>query len=286
MASGRAGIWSLAVVLVGICLVFPGVARADIYNLTLNSETTNLVMGGVYTSPYDISVQGNGLRADTLALSCDDYVTDIYNGYSWDANAINLSDISNTAGDDQKFAVSSITSAGNSPTVTQVSTLEAYIAATYIANDILNTYNNWQTSSGSAEASDATTLEDDSYALWQIFDSSAWLGWGAVVGGGNNLNSTEIGAVNTELGHALSFAQSNPSGGSLAAQVVIFTPCGTSVSQCETDPSTGVSQEFIGISASADIQTPEGSSVTALGFELLVLCFAGLAIRRRLLRRA
>ena len=58
---------------------FEQAARAD--NMQLIDSPSGKIMGGVYTSPYDIKVNGV-----LTALVCDDFTTDINFGYTWTAN--------------------------------------------------------------------------------------------------------------------------------------------------------------------------------------------------------
>src|ERR1035438_10716303 len=67
--------------------------------LTVQNPGAGSVMGGVYTSPYGISVNGT----PTL-LICDDFETDISLGLSWQANPTALTQISSATVSGLKFA--------------------------------------------------------------------------------------------------------------------------------------------------------------------------------------
>jgi len=306
MEGGRTRMWGVAAVLLGACLVFSGVARADVYNLQFDGDATGLVLSGLVSntaltpltaawgeaapSPYSVTeLSGNG--EPELLFSCDDYTADLALGEQWYATSSGLSDVagdtSNAPGDPQKFGLTGVWNAGDTDTTTNpdyvVSTLQAYIAAGYIANDIMNQYNDFLGGGGDPTGN---TLEADSYAMWQIFDPSAWLG-----GNGDSsteLDSSEIQMVNTEMGLALNFAL-NPANDTasdpLFSALTIYTPCGAE-SDGGCTGSLNASQELIGINGSPDLSTPEGSSLATLGFELLLLAVAGVVLRKRLLRRA
>ncbi len=73
-----------------ICLWFAGTGNA------LADATLTLTGGGpatygnMYVGPYQVSVNGGA----SSAMICDDYATDISNGYSWSANAYTFSQLS------------------------------------------------------------------------------------------------------------------------------------------------------------------------------------------------
>ncbi len=68
-----------------------GFAHADTLTL-LDSVSGNPVYNGVYVGPYPIQVGTNG---PTMDLICDDYGTEISQGYSWSATAYSGSLIGN-----------------------------------------------------------------------------------------------------------------------------------------------------------------------------------------------
>ena len=72
-------------------------ARAD--NLTLLDAGANAAMGGVYTSPYTVSVNGT----PTL-LICDDFTTDVSLGQNWTASATTLTTVNSSTIAGLKFS--------------------------------------------------------------------------------------------------------------------------------------------------------------------------------------
>src|ERR1017187_4850125 len=120
--------------LVGL-ISFQGVALDDVTDvpMQLTGLNTGYSMGGVYTSPYQIQIDG----ADTLVLACDDFTTDISFGYTWHANKNTLSSVTDNG--PQKF-----THATN-PTVTypgvtsptDYSIQQQYDAAAWLAEQLL-----------------------------------------------------------------------------------------------------------------------------------------------------
>lgn len=66
-------------------------AFADV-SMQLTGVNSGYVMGGVYTSPYSITVGGT-----PMLLICDDFTTNISLGYSWSASTTSLTDLQGRA---------------------------------------------------------------------------------------------------------------------------------------------------------------------------------------------
>jgi len=127
-------------------------------SLVLTSAGAGAAMGGVYTSPYGITVNGT----PTL-LICDDYTTDISLGQSWSAGVTTLSQVNSTTITGLKFdsvpyIANILGGAGN--------VVQDYATAAVLAAQLL-TMPNIGTSS-----EDTEMAGDLSFAIWSIFDSS------------------------------------------------------------------------------------------------------------------
>jgi hypothetical protein len=244
------------------------VAFADV-SLTLTG-TNNNSEGGVYTSPYLISVNNS---SSSQWLVCDDFETDISIGDSWTAEVNSVS----SAATGGKFK------APASPTYTYLNTTDSlaqdYEAAALLAVQILQ-----------HPLDNSGTNEDYSYALWNIFDTNAI----------PTLANSDSGDATTALAYeteALTWAQnpSNTSGlsselaadVSLVNDVVIYTPVDANGAVIPpgvpyTSGGSGASQEFFGLSN----PVPEGSTVAFLLFDFLVALGAFFMLRKRLVRHS
>jgi len=260
----------MALLFLGALVATGPAALADQVTMTLTGVTpSGENLGGVYTSPYEITVNGSTV----LALACDDFQTDISLNQTWTANEYTLADVGNDG--PQKFTTptGSVTvygpdeSAGGTGPPSSFGTFTAYqeyYAAAVLADDLFNTKSNTQAAA------------DYSYAIWQIFYPEAYLGYA-----GNELAQADRVAVYKDMDTALKAAVKNlPLGYSLN----IYTPCAAGNSKnaggCASGatPDLGASQEFISI--------PEGSSLPLLPFDLLALCVGLFLVRGRILRNA
>ena len=237
--------------------------------MALVSEPTGANMGGVYTNPYQLTI--NGLAT---WLACDDFATDISNGDTWTAKVNTLSDAEGGAA---KFTLAGVdiptspsTATPSSPAYTLA---EMYDAAALIALQMLE-----NPTAGSGNG-------DYSYAIWQIFDPIAYKGYSS------SLSSSDIGNIATDLTDALQWAHgslTNLAGTPYAStnlgelgNIVIYTPVypagGPNAGQV-IPPGVGYppgAQEFFGL-------VPEAPSPALLAFEFFVLLCGGLFFRRRL----
>jgi len=278
----------------GVLLVFHCVAVADQVQLTLAYVDDGTTMGGVYTSPYDIQVGSSSHTV--LDLSCDDFTTDITLGYSWYAMTYSLSNVTNSG--PQKF----FSDTGNNgdvynPDVTTTSqtgpTLlgsysfqTMYLAAAFLAQDLIyaepgSTFQSLVQTQQQVNP-DSELGGEYSFAIWQIFDPTAYLGWSKT----NELTQAERAEVETLMDSAFTLATN---GTQLAHGLVIYTPCG------ELDdggcvlpgnseyPDTDAAQEFLGFGPSPD-KVPDGPVSTTLIFELLALFGAAFLVRKRIQR--
>ncbi|HYW41809.1 MAG TPA: hypothetical protein VE959_03060 [Bryobacteraceae bacterium] len=240
--------------LVGLTL-FQGVALADVQLTVIGTPTYNS-LGGVYTSPYQFQIN-NGPTITLLA--CDDFLTEIYFGFSWPATVNTLDSVG--AMGPQKFthATNAVTypydkdytppsTAPTDPTIQQ-----QYYAAAWLTDQLLN---------GSV---DPASLEGAyySYAIWQIFDPTAYLGYN-----GQSLSGAQQDQVSMAMVAAFAAIANPGTDEYLDSTMRIYTPDGVT------------SQEFIGFSV------PEASTVAFLAFNFLALVGIILLMRRRTRRNA
>jgi hypothetical protein len=204
-------------------------------------------LGGVYTSPYQISVNGV-----TESLVCDDFETDISISDEWLADVGSLSGVG-PAGP-QKFTQASTPAVLIPNGTTDFYTIQQdYDAAAWLAIWLLYP----------AVPLAPEVAEDYSYAIWQIFDPGAVNGYN-----GQALGTEDRSNVATDMTKA--FAAGAPPS---SYAVTIYTP----IPPPPTSPYIYPSQEFIGVSV------PEGPALPFLPFDMLALFGGVFLVRRRIL---
>ena len=132
-----------AKVLLGLGLLVAAPACFAQYTVDLTGIGNGTIAGGVYVSPYQGTVQGNGINYSGY-LICDDFNTESYLNTPWSATMTAAGALDGS----EKF-----TFGGNTYTAQQ-----AYNAAGWLANGLL------------ANLSNATTQTNYSFAIWDIFD--------------------------------------------------------------------------------------------------------------------
>jgi hypothetical protein len=251
--------WAVrGLVLVFACLA--SVAWAD-DTLVLQNAGAWSAMGGVYTSPYGITVNGT----PTL-LICDDFETDVYQGDTWDANPVTLTQISSTTVSGLKFDSSPYNSgilggAGNA--------VEDYATAAVLAAELLALPNVGTPAENTEKAGEL------SYAIWSVFDNSlyqslnstGWTGYGSLSTGPNS----EVAAVDAYIFNAQNLVNGTTTnldsisiGGQSINSLTVYTP----------NP-LNASQEFL------QVQMPEPGYPLMLGLDLVGAAGVILAFRRR-----
>ena len=133
--------------LMGMGLLTCGSSAFAQYTMNLTGVGTGTIADGVYVSPYQGTIQGNGVDYAGYVI-CDDFNTESVLNKPWSAITTNAGALNGT----QKFQ-SDITFNGNI-----YSTQQSYDAAAWLANGLLDNL-------GSAGAQ-----VDYSFALWNIFD--------------------------------------------------------------------------------------------------------------------
>jgi hypothetical protein len=243
--NGRHAVLRSTLLAIGIAIGGSGSSLLGDVTMTLTG-VTGPSMGGVYTSPYTATING----VNTLVI-CDDFLTDVSIGETWDAAAT---------------TISSLTGPGTSTAVkfehnaTAAQQQENYATAAFLAEEILSQDQN--TLSGQYHAGIL------SYALWGLFDPTLLtLYQGASIANCNQnhsygcLTAQEIADAKTALSNAESGAGSYTQYSNVTAY--------TSVPQ-------SASQEYLVVSMS------EPPSPAIIGIEVLGLGGLFFAFRRRI----
>jgi hypothetical protein len=213
--------------------------------LTLQNVNQSGVMGGVYTSPYTISVNG----VSTL-LICDDFLTNIGIGLTWQATETSLQSLQSS---------SSALKFPNPPDSNQIfnyATL-AVLAAQLMA---LPNFKN-------------DVAGEISYAIWGVFDPVLITTPYALSPGQEGyLTPSQLAAAQAYLSNAQAVVNQATTNGvinlSLLPSLTIYTPY----------PDVGVSQEFLRVSM------PEPSLISILTVDLLAVAGLVFVFRQRMSR--
>jgi len=274
---------------VGLSLCLLPSALAQELSLTV-LPPQNAVMGGVYTSPYTINV--NGVPE---LLICDDFTTDITLGEQWPTSTTSMSTVDSSAVTDLKFNQSP----GNSSIMGGPNdVVYDYAVAAVLAADLMEIPNIGTSNENAQEAEAAGEI---SYAIWGIFDQTLWnsllangsTGYGSLTTSGpNSVPSTSQYYMQGQVGGAeyyLALAESlvnatnpttNSSGvvtsvdlndisvnGHPIESLLVYTP---------VVPPGPNAQEFLQVSV------PEPSSRGLLALDLLAAAGLIVALRRRI----
>jgi hypothetical protein len=215
-------------------------------NMTLTGVNAGYVMGGVYTSPYNVTVNGT-----PMLLICDDFTFEIPSiPWSWTATTTDLSALPSST-----------------PRFNTGNEVYNYSVAAVLASELMSLPNLYSEAAGEL-----------SYAIWGIFDPVLLSNNPA--SGVGHLTSTELCAVTNAncsagtppgyLDQARAIVDAATNNGTLSSlpQITIYTPINF--------PPGNNSQEFIGLTA-----MPEPSSLALLGLDLLGLAGLVFFIRRR-----
>jgi hypothetical protein len=176
-------------VLLGLSLIAVAPAAFAQYTMNLTGVGNGTVANGVYVSPYQGTITGNGMSYSGFMI-CDDFNTESYLNAPWVASMTNAGALDGT----EKFPGTE--TFDGSPYSAQ----QAYNAAGWLANGLLNSANN------------PITQVDYSFAIWNIFDGQQT----DPSGGALALESAAFSAV---------------SNGYVASNVSVFTPRPINASQ-------------------------------------------------------
>jgi hypothetical protein len=192
-------------------------ASSAVANTMTLKGTPSGNLGGVYTSPYEFTVNGT----PGLLLICDDFSDEITVGETWSFNVNTWSTLSNT-----------LWAAKGAPNLAT-----QYEEATWLALQLLNpsaTWNTFCTNAGGFCAGDI------SYAIWAVFDPAA-------------LNNLTPGSADYE--NALNWVNANASlwdTGGLHGFEILTPACLSNIPSC---PGGALPQEFLEFDAAPEAST-------------------------------
>lgn len=195
--AGRKVLGVLAMALLSLS----GVALAQIDNLQLTGVApVNRSLGGFYTSPYQVSINGS---ATSTPVICDDFSTEVSIGLTWNASETNLQTLATATAPltTLKFDQSSLSLQ-----------LTNYEVAAYLAKELITYQPNSFTDLAAEELSDA---------IWQVFDYNDVVDYID-----HNLSWSEVQAIESDYNTAVSDANADS-----LTNVFAFTPNPLSASQ-------------------------------------------------------
>jgi hypothetical protein len=212
-------------------------------------------MGGVYTSPYGISVNGGA----TVPLICDDFTTDISIGQSWTAIPTTFAALqagTNPAGT-PKFSPTT------DPSVVPTTAVEIqdYAVTAVLAAELMTLPNLASEAAG-----------EISFALWDVFDPSLLTSTSNPYG---SITSTELAAAQGYLAGAEALVAAATTNGKVdLTQISIGGHSIEGMSIFSPNPAAS-SQEFLMVAM------PEPSYPVILGVDLLAMVGLIVVLRRR-----
>jgi hypothetical protein len=233
--------WLLATV---VFLCFATGAFADV-TMQLTAPPPGPYMAGIYISPYHANIDG----VSTLVV-CDDFSHDTFPNESWTASVADF----NSLGSTQNSTFWNLTSAQQT---------QLYDEAAWLTLQLLSLY--------STNPNDTTTLGEISFAIWNVFDSSA-IPYLASHDGGAGYENCTNGACYWQ-NQAIN-ASSNGFAAGEFANFQVYSPSGnfSCPSGCPTTPP----QEFLAVT------TPEPPAPALLAVYLSGLVGLVLLFRRRI----
>lgn len=245
--------------LAGTLLLFCGGGAFAQDSLTLLSppNTGNANAGGVYTSPYNISVNGVALQ-----LVCDDYLNDISVGETWLANVTTLTTLTSSSVSSLLFG-STGSSGSTPPSAAPVysNIAEDYAVAAVLVAELMLLPNY-----------DSVAAEGYSFAIWDVFDTNAGAPTGLASLASGDLTAAEnLVTAAMKPDGSVDLSQISVNGQSIAS-LTVYTP----TNDIPNGGGGSVPQEFLQVSM------PEPSYPAVLAVDLLAIVGLMVALRRRI----
>jgi hypothetical protein len=235
--------WAARSFYLALCILLLGTVSAfGAVSMTLVNANANYAMGGVYTSPYGLSVNGGA----TTLMICDDFLTNVYVGQTWQAQVTSLADVQ----------------AGTNPSGTPKfgNNVANYATAAVLAAQLMGLGNFASAAAG-----------EISYAIWGVFDPTLLTNNPAT--GEGHLTSVQLAAAQQYLADARAVVDAATQNGTVNLSAIpyltIYTP----------DP-LRASQEFLLVSM------PEPAFIAILFVESLGMLGFVMFLRRRRMARA
>jgi hypothetical protein len=272
-------------------LVLSGCASAALSqdSMKLVNAGYGNIMGGVYTSPYGVSINGG----PSTLLICDDYTTNVNLNQTWNAYEATYAQLQagplpDPGGYNATLTPKWCLNSSGAPVYcgslasTGVADVKGYAVAAVLAAELMALGN-----------TDATTQGELSYALWNVFDptllNSANTGYGTLTTTGTNASTGQSGG---QLGAAISdyntaLALVNAAGGANAdLSSISISSIGTKALNVGTitgltiyAPSPlSASQEFLKV----QVSMPEPSYPAILIIDLMAVAGLALVFRKRI----
>lgn len=165
-------------------------AFASTASMELTGVGNGTNYGGVYDSPYDISING----AVAMLLSCDDFATEIGVGSTWSAMTENASAVDGAV----KFS--------GGPFYGDNSLQSTYSAAAWLATQLVTP----------AVMGNSNSQIDYSLALWELFDPT--------LSGGPITFTGSLNGPDGQVSNLISNAFAAVAGGFSGSNVTVYTP--------------------------------------------------------------
>jgi hypothetical protein len=229
--------------LVGACLAPLAVQASPVVSMELTG-LGNASLDGVYTEPYNAQIgpagltnasQFNSANSEPAAIYCDDFYDDVSTGQVWQATVTNMSALSPT----------SLNTTVMFHDMTPAAQAADYMAAAWLVEQIA--------AQNQGVPAGQLTGEQESYALWYVFDPAALTG----------LSSTDYNAAVADYDDAVAAVAGDTPGE--FSKVNIYTPL-------DATPGSASSQEYFSVDA------PEPGT---LGLMAVGLAGLGWMARRR-----
>jgi len=224
-------------------------------NFTLTGVTpSGANMGGVYTSPYVATINGQ----TGINVICDDYADEVEIGESWAVLKTNLSGLSTASSPNSADTFLKWDTSG-----TGAAQVQDYMTVAILGAELVSI------------SSSTQQAEDLSFAIWDVFTPTASNGLADATAIATDVSTARALAA-TDLSHSSSIAQALSLDNISNVTIYTATPDnGGAVTTCPSAPCGGP-QEFVRISMA------EPPSPALLGLDLLAVAGLVLFARRRL----
>jgi hypothetical protein len=225
------------------CLAFSVWAQDT---LTLENAGANYVMGGVYTSPYGISINGGS----PVQLICDDFTTDITLGESWQAIPTTFA------------ALQAGSNPMGTPKFTPAQEITDYAVTAVLAAELME-----------LPSLDSEAAGDISFALWDVFDPTLLTSTSNPYG---SISSGDLALAQEYLAGAEALVAGATSGGVVTLSDISIDGHAIEGMTIYSPSPSGAAQEFL------QVQMAEPSYPLVLGVDLLAVFGLIAVFRRRL----